>query len=89
MLNLTPRYEFGVDACQQQQAVKDVTCAQCGTTFEPRPRGHGARFCQATCRARWHVERRERLLAALGEALDRAAGLVRELRDGEKTTGGR
>jgi hypothetical protein len=61
-----------------------VICEHCGTSFEPKPRAHGARFCSARCRGRWHVERRDRLLAALAETLERAAALVRELRDGEE-----
>lgn len=57
-------------------------CAQCGIPFELRPRGRNARFCRATCRARWHTARKAALLAELEEILGRAAVLLRELREG-------
>lgn len=64
-------------------AVPDMTCAHCQSAFEPKPRGHGRRFCSSRCRSQWHVARRERLLADLAETLDQAAALIRELREAE------
>jgi hypothetical protein len=57
-----------------------VACAQCGTSFLPKPRGRNGRFCRSSCRGRWHAARRERLIDDLADALARATVALVELR---------
>ncbi len=65
-----------------------MVCQQCGTDFTPRRRRKDVRFCSARCRTAWHPAHRRRLLGELAVALDRAAALVSELREGEERRDG-
>jgi len=59
---------------------RGTVCAHCGVEFTPKRQRRDTRFCRATCRARWHASRRERLLREIGDALAVAASALGELR---------
>jgi hypothetical protein len=56
-----------------------MTCAECGTDFEPKRHRRDARFCRPACRTRWHAARRDDALVEIEGMLAAALARVRDL----------